>query len=108
MQIFNGYVIQALLTIGEQNCLPHFEEASHYIKIILAWWTIMNVKHPYKGINLSNKYATPLKVSDDKYIFLQKFCTWLDLWNNIKGYGGKLSRETFFVLKKSLPLQSLH
>lgn len=49
--------------------------------------------------SLSNKYSTPLRVND-KYIFLQKLCTWLDLWNNIKGYDGRLSRETF-ALKKS-------
>ncbi|XP_064120877.1 uncharacterized protein LOC135225533 [Macrobrachium nipponense] len=101
LQIFNEYVIEALLTTGKEHCLPNSVDAANYIKVIYLWWTIMNVKHPHKGTRLHNKYATPLtyNVNDEKYIFLQKFHSWLDLWNNMTKTGGKLSRETFTALK---------
>lgn len=80
-----------------------------FIKVIYLWWTITNVKRPHKRTRLHNMYATALTnaLTDDKYVFLHKFRFWLDLWNNIVVRNGKLSRETFTVLKHTL-MQSLN
>ena len=39
LQIFNEYVIEALLTIGEKHCLLFYSDAVAYIKVMYRWWT---------------------------------------------------------------------
>ena len=100
LQIFNEYVIQALLTLGAQKCLPNFAEVAEYIEVFHTWWTILNVKTPFKGIRFNNKHAYPLtnNINDENYKFLDVFCNWLNCWNNIPGNLGKLTKETFTAL----------
>lgn len=101
LQIFNEYVIQALETIGEKRSLPFSQDVAEYIRIVYVWWTIMNVKTPHKGRRLNNIYATPLtnNVNDEKYVFLNNFCSWLDLWDGMTEASGKLTKETFTALR---------
>lgn len=100
-RIFNEYVIQALLTLGEKHCLPFYREVADYVRIIYVWWTVMNVNSPYKGARLKQNYAKPLTDDTDNegYMFLHKFCDWLDAWNITDVVSGKLSKETFTALR---------
>ena len=101
VQIFNEYIVQALQTLGEKHNLACFDKVAKYIHIIYVWWTVMNVKSPYKGCRLNNKYATPLTKSntDEKYIFLHFFLDWLNVWERMTEVTGKLTKETFSALK---------
>ena len=100
LQIFNEYLIQALLSLGAQECLPNFDEVAEYIDIFHTWWTIVNVKTPFKGHRFNNKRAYPLTndLSDENYVFLNVFCDWLECWNSIPGNIGKLTKETYTAL----------
>lgn len=101
LQIFNEYLIQALLTVGKKLSLTSYTDVAEYIKIFLTWWTIMNVKTPLKGIRLNNTYAAPLTNDehDTNFLYLNKFSDWLEMWQSIKDGGGMLSRETYTALK---------
>lgn len=68
LQVFNEYVVQALISIGKKHSLTFFSNVSEYIKIIWKWWTVMNVQTPFKGIHTKNVYATPLtaSINDEK------------------------------------------
>ena len=61
----------------------------------------MNVKGPFKGCRLRDKYAFPLTndENNESYTFLQKFSNWLILWNKQTEKSGKLSKETFTALQ---------
>lgn len=58
----------------------------------------MNVKMPYKGCRLRNKYCNPLRMNEENFRFLSVFCDWLESWNSISGRNGKLTKETFTAL----------
>lgn len=81
LQIFNEYIIEALVTFGKKKCLPLVDDVAEYITIFCKWWEIMNVKAPFKGCRLKKEYATPLTDADndEKYVFLNSFCDWLEL-----------------------------
>lgn len=101
LQIFNEYIIEALITFGKTKCLPLVDDVAEYIKIFCKWWDIMNVKTPFKGCRLKKEYATPLTdaADDEKYVFLNSFCDWLEMWDSMKNSTGKLTKETFAALK---------
>lgn len=101
LQVFNDYVIQALISIGKKYSMTFFSSVAEYIKIICRWWAIMNVQTPCKGVETKNIYSTPLTadVNDEKMKFLEYFGNWLDAWEKIPSKEGKLSRETFTALK---------
>ena len=58
----------------------------------------MNVKTPYKGYQLGNKYYNPLKVNEENFTFLSAFCDLLESWPRTSGRHGKLTKETFTAL----------
>ena len=97
LQIFNGYTIQGLLTLGKEKYLPNFSDVVGFIYIFLIW-NIMNVKTPVKSWNLQNKYCNPLKLNEENYSFLTIFYNWLESWDSIPGKSGKLTKETFTAL----------
>lgn len=101
LQIFNDYIIEALITFGKKNVLPLADDVAEYIKIFCKWWDVMNVKIPFKGCRLKKPYATPLTSADtdEKYVFLSNFCDWLQLWDSMKDCTGRLTKETFGALK---------
>lgn len=103
LKIFNEFVCQGLLELGRKYELQHFQDTSDFIKIILNWWYIVNVKSPYKGIRLNNVYQSPLTNSenDEKIKFLNSFLDWLDTWEKMGCSTGSLSRETHSALKHS-------
>ena len=58
----------------------------------------MNVKTPYKGYQLRNKFWKPPRVNEENFRFLSVFCGWLESWNSISGRNSKLTKETFTIL----------
>ena len=62
----------------------------------------MNVKSPYKGCRLRNKYSKPLRVNEENLRFLSIFCDWLESWNSISERNGKLTKETFTALHHTI------
>ena len=44
---------------AKQKRLPNFAQVAEYINIFYIWWTRMNVKTPYKGCLLRNKFSNP-------------------------------------------------
>ena len=91
LKIFNEYVIQALFKVAKEMNSLLYCNAATFIEIILTWWSIVNVSLPYKGRRLNNKYCTPLTTDegDVKFIFLNNFCNWLDIWESIPGQAGR-------------------
>lgn len=75
LQIFNEYMVAALLELGKKHNLNFYKETARYIEIIHQWWCIVNVKSPNKGRRLRNIYMQPLTaVQDDEIlIFFQNF-----------------------------------
>lgn len=49
VQIFNDHVVEGLLQAGLIYNLSHYSETADFLKIILTWWEIMNVRSPFKG-----------------------------------------------------------
>ena len=100
LQIFNEFVAQALLQLGNAHDILHYQDTSAFISLILSWWEVVNAKTPRKGYRLNNKYQQPLTASDenDPKVFLWHFSDWLSKWNNVKNNCGKLTKETFGAL----------
>ena len=62
----------------------------------------MNVKTPYKGYQLRNKYCNSLRVNEENFRFFSVFCDWLEFWNSISVRNGKLTKETFTALHHTM------
>ncbi|KAH8020180.1 hypothetical protein HPB51_025341 [Rhipicephalus microplus] len=73
------------------------------IKIILRWWSIVNVKTPSKGFHHRNVYEEPMSnhTDDPKASFLSAFITWLDVWEFYRHDTGVLTQETLSALRLS-------
>ena len=78
LQIFNEFVAQALLQLGNAHDILHYQDTSAFISLILTWWEVVNVKTPHKGYRLNNKYQQPLTANDenDPKVFLWHFSDW--------------------------------
>ncbi|GBN15042.1 hypothetical protein AVEN_182966-1 [Araneus ventricosus] len=94
--IFNEHVAEALAELGEKNKLLYSQDTSDFLKIIIRWWQIVNVKTPNKGKRLNNRYQEPLSYEekDIKMAFLEKFLKWIDDWDRIKFSTGTFTKET--------------
>jgi hypothetical protein len=75
-----------------------------FMETISTWWKIVNCKTPFKGKHLRDVNCEPVySVEDERFIFLQKFVTWLQRWNdmelkNIDKRHGKLTKQTQHAL----------
>ena len=77
--IFNEFVAQVLIELGEKHILANYNDIANFITIIFVWWQILNVKYDIKDIRMNNKYQTPLTYDkNDKLFFTDNFVTWLD------------------------------
>lgn len=98
LRVFNEYVAQGLLSIGEKMSIPDYAGTSLFIKIIVTWWYVVNVKSPLKGQRLNNEFEKPLMsgshVSKD---FMKYFVEWLRRWNAMSTRGF-LTMDTFSAL----------
>ncbi|ELU05167.1 hypothetical protein CAPTEDRAFT_214669 [Capitella teleta] len=100
-KLFNPYVFQALLTLGLEHNIPHFDDCSVFIIIMTSWWQIVNVKSPWKEQSLNSDYEKPLAASDCLSCrFLMHFIDWLGQWNAMNS-NGKLTRETHSVISQT-------
>lgn len=101
LQVFNEYVVNALLILGPKNNLKYSLETAKYIELIYQWWCIMNVKCPQKGKRLKNTFMYPLTNSPDdtNMQFLYKFIDWMNEWKDVSVTSdGVLTKETHFAL----------
>ncbi|XP_055928711.1 uncharacterized protein LOC129959843 [Argiope bruennichi] len=100
LKIFNKFIPESLMNLGEKYEFPHYKETAEYIRIINRWWDIVNVKTPFTGIRENNVYKKPLTSSetDKRYKFLDVFLNWLEDWKNMKCDTGMLTKETYSAL----------
>ncbi|XP_055928658.1 uncharacterized protein LOC129959790 [Argiope bruennichi] len=96
LSIFNEHVAEALVELGERKNLIYSKDTSEFLKIIITWWQIVNVKTPNKGKRLNNRYQEPFTFDkkDIKILFLEKFLKWLDNWEDMKFNTGTFTKET--------------
>ena len=102
LQIFNEYLIEALLSMGEKCAsLDSYKDVAEFVRIITDWWTVMNVKSLDKGVKKRNIYAEPLKKDSDSFKFLEDFVKWMDKWRKMQEADNSLTgltKETFKAL----------
>lgn len=96
--VFDLTTYCALKSEYERNSgIVRSEGTAEFVKIILEWWTIVNVKSKFHGISKINDLAHPFfSVDDDRIKFLKKFLIWLKKWEFL-GLSG-LSSQTFSAL----------
>lgn len=98
LNVFNDHVIQGLLSVGNQHAIDYFQSTAEFIKIILNWWYIVNVKTTLKDERFRNPLQKTLALGQENFAYLEKFLTWLDLWNEIDLDSHKLTKETHLAL----------
>ena len=100
LEIFNNFTSEALALLGKELQIPHYENTSVFIKIITTWWSIVNVKTPWKGTRLRNLFETPLTADKNSKSrkYFEYFIKWLENWNARSDNTGKLTKETFSAL----------
>lgn len=94
LKIFNLSTIAAL-TSSTLAQLQHAKGTAEFIRIILTWWNIVNVKTPHKGQRLRDSFQEPVRsMSSPQIDFLNSVIDWLDFWESLKHDAGHLTRET--------------
>jgi hypothetical protein len=74
-------------------------ETVDFIKIILKWWTIVNIKNKLISTIKLNNDAKPFNnVGDERFEFLEKFLKWLEQWKQISYGQGFLTLDTYHAL----------
>ena len=99
LQIFNNFTAEALEILREKTQNPFNSDTQAFIKIIVTWWKIVNVKTPNKGKRLKNCFEEPLTMENStarKYF--EYFANWIEEWRSSNTDGGKLTKETFAAL----------
>lgn len=82
LNLFDDKNVAALLT----SC-PEASGTINFLKIIISWWNIVNVKTPYKGQAKNLDEAIPVTSpveTDPKFRVLSNFCKWLNVWENLQ------------------------
>ncbi|KAH8008968.1 hypothetical protein HPB51_008159 [Rhipicephalus microplus] len=102
-QVFNPPVPEALAARKGHTDFQHATATAEFIKMILRWWSIVNVKTPSKGFHHRNVYEEPMSnhTDDPKASFLSAFITWLDVWESYRHDTGVLTQETLSALRLS-------
>ncbi|XP_037521544.2 uncharacterized protein LOC119398800 [Rhipicephalus sanguineus] len=94
LKIFNLSTITAL-TSSKLAQLQHAKGTAEFIRIILTWWNIVNVKTPHKGQRLRDGFQEPVRsLSSPQIDFLNSVIDWLEFWESLKHDAGHLTRET--------------
>ena len=92
-------VSQALHEFGEKYEIPHYLNTAAFIEIVTTWWSIINVKTPYKTIRLNNNFQQPIISAETKpKLFLKIFLNWLLQWDQTKQCSGKFTKETYTAI----------
>ncbi|XP_049960432.1 uncharacterized protein LOC126481016 [Schistocerca serialis cubense] len=103
LNVFNPYVVQGLLTLGEEHNLYEYQSTADFITLIENWWSVVNVQTKYKGERLKNSLKHPLTVTgdEDNFLFLNKFLNWLDVWDQMGLKYNCLTRDTHWALSNT-------
>nr|CAI5844096.1 unnamed protein product [Callosobruchus analis] len=79
---------------------------AEFLKIILSWWKIVNVRSSKAGIHLKDPLRELIASPDpDSIKFLRKYIQFLNAWEKLNvpqyspGHTGKLTKDTFTSLK---------
>ncbi|KAH7932844.1 hypothetical protein HPB49_003351 [Dermacentor silvarum] len=103
LQVFNPHVAEALAARSGKAEFQHAAATADFMKVIIRWWSIVNVKTPSKGFHHRNVYEEPMShhTGDPKVAFLSAFITWLDAWEFYMHDTGVLTQETLSALRLS-------
>jgi predicted nucleic acid binding AN1-type Zn finger protein len=103
LNVFNAFVVNALLDLGPSHGLNHYEDTSYFIDIIVKWWNVMNVKSAGKGKRLRDDLQNPLTLdmTSPNRTFLYNFSKWLKQWDMVNLNTNCLSKETHAALIQS-------
>lgn len=101
LQIFNMHTVEDLQLAGPLFNIDNYESTAEYIRIIVTWWNIINVKTLFKGQHKHDPFQEPLTQSsdDDKEQFLKDFLNWLERWERYKCDSGCFTKDTLTALK---------
>ena len=93
-QIFNKFIAEALSIWRKKFNITHFGNRNAFIKIILAWWHIVNVKKSWKEKQLRNNFEEPLTAAENSKSkqFLMYFLNWVETWKT-RTRGGTLTKK---------------
>lgn len=77
VDVFNEITVAALSKSG-------YKGTAYFVKVILMWWWIVNIKRPITYILQNNPVKQPFKeVNDIRFNFLDTFLNWLEKWKGI-------------------------
>lgn len=104
LQIFNMHTVEGLQLAGPLFNIDNYESTAEYIRIIVTWWNIINVKTLFKGQHKRNPFQEPLTQSsdDDKVQFLNDFLNLLERWKRYKCDSGCFTKDTLTALKHTI------
>lgn len=72
-KVFHNSNVSAMEAL-QKNGVCYSEGTVRFLKLIIKWWNIANVEHPYKGQRLRETYCEPIKDRDDvKLKFFENF-----------------------------------
>lgn len=72
-------LLKVFKKIGREHNLLNYKSTADFIHLIHCWWSIVNVKTPFKGLHLNNEFKKPiLTMTSVNISFLNKFLLWLD------------------------------
>lgn len=77
LQVFNEFVAEALDAHSDLPAFLHAKETANFVKIIVQWWKIVDVKTPHKGYHHRDVYEQPVSclTDDPKLTFLDALMT---------------------------------
>ena len=103
LKIFNPFVIEGLQHFNKD--IPNAQGTADFLKIILKWWHIINVKTPLKGKRLRDIFQEPIvksKIVNNQQIdFLKQMLIWLDNWKS-DNFKNKLTPQTHKALTHTI------
>jgi len=101
--IFDPSTIAAMEYYSKHLCLPEWKGTCRFLKIVLQWWQIVNVKNPCTGIHKRNEFQKPITIFDDANLcYLKQFNDWLLTWEaQLESKKEGLSAQTFLALKQT-------
>ena len=106
LKIFDRTTVAALEKLGPSSPkLTNWESTAIFIRILLRFWNIVNVKTSTKGIRKRIDDAKVISsCEDERLIWLTNFSSWLKLWcsHNEKVKSGHLTKETFTALSHTV------
>jgi hypothetical protein len=73
VNIFNEFNVAALEQQNDEKC----KRTANFIRLITAWWRIVNVKQCFKGVHKRDALSLPVSdCSDERLQFLECFADW--------------------------------